>query len=381
MKLSKMSQAIEPSLTRKLFNLAHTIDDVIDLTLGDPDFDPASHIKESAIKSIQEGHTHYSANAGLKELRKVYAGFINEEYDTNYNPDENIVVTVGGMEALFLSLAAIVDAGDEVIILGPYYVNYYQMTRMLGGVPVVVDGLSSPDRVVNDIASHITERTVAVILNSPGNPSGRLVAPAVVDAVAQLSIEHDFRVISDEVYRSLIFEGENYSILRHKECADRVVLVDSVSKRYSMTGYRLGFAVADKTLVAAMTKMQENVAACAPLPSQYAAIEAYSSKQSTEICDAFRARRDAICDGLSVSRLICFDRPVATFYLFIDISGTGMKSEEFCYALLSEKHVAVVPGKAYGNHYDNYVRIAFTQDIPVLQEAARRIVDFVEALR
>ena len=319
MKLSQMACSIEPSLTRRLFNMAHEYGDTIDLTLGDPDFSPASFIQDAAVDAVRQGHTHYSANAGLAELRKTYSNFINREYGTSYNPESDIIVTVGGMEALFLSLATIVDPGDEVVILGPYYVNYYQMTRMLGGIPVVVDSLSDPNKVALDLEAAISDKTVAAIINSPCNPSGRIIDQKIVDAVARLSLEHDFYVISDEVYRSLVYEGENTSIIRNSKCRDRSILIDSMSKRYSMTGYRLGFAVSSPVLIAAMTKMQENVAACAPLPSQYAAIAAYSGKQDDSIREAFRKRRDVICDALSKSSRNSYKQHDDTIYLFVEI--------------------------------------------------------------
>lgn len=380
MRLSEMVLSIEPSLTRKLFNMAKNYSDVIDLTLGDPDFSPSENIKKAAIAAILAGNTHYSANAGLPELRKKYVEFVNSEYGSSYS-EENVLVSVGGMEALFLTLASIVNKGDEVIIFGPYYVNYFQMTKMLGGVPVVVNALADSKLVIEELKCKVSERTTAIIINSPCNPTGRIVDQSIVDAVASLSMEHDFYVISDEVYSSLVYEGVNTSIIRYPECRDRSILIDSVSKRFSMTGYRLGFAVADAGLIAAMTKMQENVAACAPLPSQYAAIEAYSSQQTTKIRDAFKKRRDSLCSVLSKTEKLSFEYPSATFYLFVDISHTGFHSEEFCYKLLEEKHVAVVPGKAYGGSYDSFVRIAFTQDVSILVEAASRIVEFVEACR
>ena len=378
MKLSQMANSIEPSLTRKLFNMASNYNDVINLTLGDPDLMPDEKIRKAAIDSIQNGLTHYSANAGLKDLRQVYASFLEKEFNKRFYP-ENIIVTVGGMEALYLSLSAIIDKDDEVIILGPYYVNYYQMVKMLGGKPVVVDSYKkTPAEVADDISNSVTKKTVAIIINSPCNPTGEIIDRIILKKILLLSSLNDFYVISDEVYRSLIFEGHNNSILDYEESGNNIIFIDSISKRFSMTGYRLGFVVANNNLISAMTKMQENIAACAPLPAQYAAIEAYSTEQNDFIVQTFKKRRDVFCSELAKTSKLHFKLPSATFYLFVDISSTGIKSEDFAYKLLECKHVAVVPGKAYGEEYDEYIRIAFTLDEKILVEAAKKIISFVE---
>ncbi len=382
MKESKMSKAVTPSLTRKLFNMALDIgDDVINLTLGDPDILPPREVREAGCEAIMSGKTRYSANAGLLELRKIYGSFFLEQYGIEINPLENIIVTVGGMEALFLSLSSMIDYNDEVIVLSPYYVNYYQMIHMCGGKAVVINRMGkSSDSLIREINNNITERTIAIIVNSPCNPVGDIVCKEVIDGISTIAYEKNLFIISDEVYSSLIFDGKKHdSIISRRGMLERTIVIDSCSKRFAMTGWRVGFAVGHKDIISRLIKMQENVAACAPLPSQYAAIKAYSGDVDYKyIQKEYERRRNIVYDALTKIRNINPIKPEATFYCFVDISRTGLKCEDFAYRLLKQKHVAVVPGKAYGEEYDDYVRIAFTLKEELLNEAMKRIKDFCE---
>lgn len=380
MKTSKMAEAITPSLTRKLFNMALEIgNDVINLTLGDPDILPPEQIRMAACDAIMAGKTRYSANAGLDTVRKSYASFFENQYGLAVEPTKNVIATVGGMEALFLSLAAIVDSGDEVIILGPYYVNYFQMIKMCGGIPVVIDRLGKTDEeIAEKILLSISKRTIAIIINSPCNPVGDILSANLLDSISKIASENNLKVISDEVYNSLVYDGKiAESIITREGMKDRTIIIDSCSKRFAMTGWRIGFAVGPKEIIDNMTKMQENVVACAPLPSQYAAIKAYSGGfDYSYIQKEYQRRRDIVVKAInSIPALSCI-RPEATFYCFVDITRTGLNSEEFAYALLEKKHVAVVPGLAYGESYSHYVRIAFTLKDELLVEAMNRIKDF-----
>ena len=385
MKESKMSSAVMPSLTRKLFNMALDIgDDVINLTLGDPDVLPPEEIRKAACDAIMAGKTRYSANAGLLAAREAYAAFYEEQYGLRANPSENILITVGGMEGLFLSLASLLDDGDEVIVLGPYYVNYFQMIQMCGGKVVVIDRLTkSDDELLDEIFASITDNTVAVMVNSPCNPVGDILSCRVIDGIAKIAKEKNLLVISDEVYSSLVFDGAKVeSVLSRPGMANRTILIDSCSKRFAMTGWRVGFAVAPKDIISRMTKMQENVAACAPLPSQYAAIKAYSGDYDySYIQKEYEQRRNlvyhSLCEIIGLKPI----KPEATFYCFVDISETGLDSEEFAYKLLERKHVAVVPGKAYGEQYGNYIRVAFTLENVLLERAMSRLNEFCKELK
>ena len=284
MKVSQKASVIEPSLTRDLFNRALKLGDVINLTLGDPDLPPPQSVRNAACDAIQKCKTRYSANAGLLELRQVIAESFTKEYGLPCNPAEEVVVTIGGMEALYLALSSSIDPGDEVIISAPYYVNYVQMVRMNGGVPVIIETNESNGFAVDPVAieSYLTDKTAAIIVNTPCNPTGAMLPRSVLSEIARVAREKDLLVISDEVYKSLVYDGgEHCSILSIPGMRERTILVDSLSKKFAMTGWRLGWAVGPRELVAAMTKMQENVAACAPLPSQYGAIEAL--KDDTDI--------------------------------------------------------------------------------------------------
>ncbi len=384
MKISQKVSVIEPSLTRDLFNRALKLGDVINLTLGDPDLSPPQSVRDAACDAIQKGKTRYSANAGLLELRQVIAESFTKEYGLPCNPGEEVVVTIGGMEALYLALSSLIDPGDEVIIFAPYYVNYVQMVRMNGGVPIIIETNESKGFSVDpaNLESYLSDKTVAIIINTPCNPTGAMLPRSVLAEIARVAKERDLLVISDEVYKSLVYDGEDHcSVLSFPGMRDRTILVDSLSKKFAMTGWRLGWAVGPKELVAAMTKMQENVAACAPLPSQYGAIEAL--KDDTDVAyirNTFVRRRDLIFQKINECPRLSALKPAATFYIFVNIRETGLKSLDFALKLLESQHVAVVPGVTYGKAYDDYVRIAFTHDVSVLSEACERIRRFVGAL-
>ncbi len=383
--VSKIADSIEPSLIRNLFNKAKEFDDVIDFTLGDPDLHPHQQIKDAACQAIQLGKTRYSQNAGLLELRQTIHKYYIKKEGFSYDPVSEIMVSVGAMEGLYLALLSLLDDGDEVIIPAPYYVNYVQMVQMCHAVPVVIDNPEADELSfkVEDIEKAITPKTKLIIINTPSNPSGRLIPQDKIQAIAALAKKHDLVVIADEVYKCLIYDSAPFkSIVAIDGMRERTLIVNSLSKEFSMTGYRIGYVLGPQEVIAAMTKLQENVAACAPLPSQYAAIEALSGNNdySANIVDVFTKRRNVLYEGLSkVERLHC-NLPEATFYMMVDISRLGMNSIEFAYALLEGVHVAVVPGVAYGKSCDRYVRIAFTIDVEKIKEGVRRIASFVNNL-
>lgn len=385
MKQSRCAQSVTPSLTRKLFNMAQEIgDDVINLTLGDPDLLPPEEIRKAACEAIMAGRTRYSANAGLKMTREAFASFFKREYSVSIDPSKNVISTVGGMEALYLSISALVDAGDEVIILEPYYVNYHQMLNMCGGVAVPVDRYGKSDEeLVKLIRNAITNRTIGIVLNSPCNPTGDILSGKVLDEIAKLACANDLFVISDEVYSSLVYDGKKCeSIYTRAGMAERTIVIDSCSKRFAMTGWRMGFAAGPEDVIANMTKMQENIAACAPVPAQYAAIKAYKEDfDYSYIQKEYQKRKDLLVTALKDIPKLHFREPEATFYCFVDVSETGLDAEQFAYQLLEKQHVAVVPGIAYGEHYANYIRIAFTLEHKKLTEAMCRIKIFCEGLK
>ena len=380
--LSTMAEGIKPSLTRTLFNMAKAYDDVIDFTLGDPDVPTHQKIKDAGCKAIQDSKTRYSQNAGLLQLREVISDYYIRKEGFEYNPVSEIMVTVGAMEGLYLALLSLTNPGDEYIIPAPYYVNYGQMVHMCGGVPVIVDKPAEEPLSfrVEDIEAAINPKTKAIIINTPSNPSGKIIPWNKIEKLAELAKKHDLYVISDEVYKCLIY-GENKfkSIVSIEGMRERTILTNSLSKEFCMTGWRIGYVLANKEIVANMTKLQENICACAPLPSQYAAIEALRSKEdySANMKSIFSERRDALVSGINSIKGLSCTPPDATFYLMVDISKTGLKSFDFACKLLESVHVAVVPGVTYGQSCDNYVRIAFTKNVDVIKQGVERIATFM----
>lgn len=382
--ISKVASRIEPSLTRKLFNKAKEYDDVIDFTLGDPDVPTPNGIKEAGCKAIMDGKTRYSQNAGLKELRDTIHSYYLQKEGLDYCADNEMIVTVGAMEGLYLALLAILDDGDEVLIPAPYYVNYRQMVGMCHATPVIVEDEKDGSLCgIQAIKAAITSKTKAIILNTPCNPTGRVMPMSLIEEIAKLAVEHNLVVIADEVYKCLIYGDEKFRSIVHIDgMRERTILVNSLSKEFCMTGWRLGYVLAPQEVVASMIKLQENICACAPLPSQYAAIEALQidKKYSSEMVSVFGKRKEAIVEELQKINGITFIEPEATFYILVDISKTGLRSEQFAYALLDAVHVAVVPGVTYGKMCDRYVRIAFTLKEAKIREGIRRMKTFVDNL-
>lgn len=384
-RVSRISEKVQPSLTRMLFNMAKEYDDVIDFTLGDPDIQPHQAIKDAGCMAIQQGKTRYSQNAGLLELRETISEYYQRNEGFYYDPLSEIIVSVGAMEGIYLTLLSLLDPDDEVIIPAPYYVNYVQMVAMCHAKAIVIDNPDAEELSFNikDIESAISDKTRAIIINTPSNPSGKVIPEEKIAALATLAKKHDLIIISDEVYKSLIYENRKFkSIVSIEGMRERTILINSLSKEFCMTGWRIGYVLAPKDLVGVMTKLQENVCACAPLPSQYAAIEALSGKDhySKEMVDIFTRRRNILVEGINrIPKLSC-QAPEATFYLMVNIAQTGMHSEEFAIALLKSQHVAVVPGITYGKNCDNYIRMAFTLDEAKIKEGITRISTFIKSL-
>ena len=384
-KTSIIANSIKKSMVRSLYDEAKELDDVIDFTLGDPDVQPHQVIKDAASEAIQSGKTRYSQNAGLLDLRQTISKYYQRKEGFSYDPVSEVMVTVGAMEGLYLALISMLNPGDEVIIPAPYYVNYTQMVRMCHAVPVIVDNPEETDLTfdVADIKKAITPKTRAIMINTPSNPSGRIIPKDKIAAIAEMAKKYDLVVISDEVYKCLIYDNVPFkSIVAIDGMRERTILINSLSKEFCMTGYRIGYVLAPEEIIAAMTKLQENVCACAPLPSQYAAIKALSGDEdySKNMVNIFTERRNALFEGLSKIEKFSVKAPEATFYMMVDISKTGMDSIDFCYALLRGAHVAAVPGVTYGQCCNHYIRIAFTLDIEKIKEGVRRITEFVNSL-
>ena len=382
---SDIANGIQTSFTRQLFNMAKEYDDVIDFTLGDPDVQTHAAIKAAACRAIEQGKTRYSQNAGLLELRQTIAKYYNRKEQLAYRPEDEIMVTVGAMEGLYLCLLAMLNPDDEVIIPAPYYVNYTQMVAMCHAKPVIVDNPEVTDLTyrLEDIERAITPRTRAIMINTPSNPTGRVLSQEMLAGIAEIAKKHDLVVIADEVYKCLIYDKLPWKSIAHIDgMRERTILVNSLSKEFCMTGYRIGYVLGPSEIITAMTKLQENVAACAPLPSQYAAIEALGSTEdySKDMVRIFTERKECIVEGISAIDGLTCREPDATFYLMVDISSTGMNSVDFAIALLKAQHVAVVPGITYGKCCDHYIRVAFTRELDYIREGVKRINAFMKSL-
>lgn len=385
MRISDMAQRIHPSLTRKLFDMAKKYNNVVDFTLGDPDYETPDYVKEAAYDAIRAGKTKYAANAGIIELREVVSKRIEKETGIKYDPQTEIQITVGAMEGLFLTLCCLVNPGDEVIIPAPYWVNYRHMTEILNGKPVLVDAYEEDGFVVkaDAIAKAVTDKTVAIIINSPNNPTGAVYDRETIEQIGKLAIEKDIVVIWDECYKSILYDGAKFvSILDVPGMKDHAVVINSCSKRFSMTGWRVGYLAGPAELVTNMPKLQENIAACVTVPSQYAAMKALGGDDTVpnQMRAGFESRRNVLIEGINNIEKLSVRSPKGTFYAMVNIKKTGMKSEEFAYALLEKEQVAVVPGITYGDACEGYVRLAFTMNEEKIKEGVKRIKRFVDSL-
>ena len=381
-KTSIVADSVHLSLVRSLFNEAKKYDDVIDFTLGDPDVQTHQAIKDAACQAIQEGKTRYSQNAGLLDLRQTISRYYERKEGFKYDPMTEVMVTVGAMEGLYLALISMLNPGDEVIIPAPYYVNYTQMVRMCHAVPVIID---NPERTdlsfdVADIEKAITPKTRAIMINTPSNPSGRIIPQEKILGIAELAKKHDLVVISDEVYKCLIYDNQPFrSIVAIEGMRERTVIVDGFSKAFAMTGWRLGFLAAPKPITEQMLKLHQYAIMSSPTVSQYAAITALRqcSADIVKMRDEYNMRRRYLVDAFNRMGLECFT-PKGAFYVFPSIKSTGLTSEEFCEKLILEKRVAVVPGNAFGDCGEGYIRVSYAYSIAHLKEAIKRIGEFLE---
>ncbi len=375
---------IKPSGIRRFFDIAAEMDDVISLGVGEPDFDTPWSIRETAIYTLEQGKTVYTANAGLKELRQEISKYVYRKYHLTYDPIHQILVTVGGSEAIDLALRAMIVPGDEVLIPEPSYVSYIPCVIMAGGVPVNIPLTSenSFKLMAEDIEKHITDKTKAIVFPFPNNPTGSIMTLEDLQPVAEVIRKHDLFVISDEIYAELSYgDKPHVSIASLPDMAERTLVINGFSKAFSMTGWRLGYAMGPEELVRQMIKIHQFAIMCAPTTSQYAAVEALRN------CDAkvdamrreYNRRRRYVLSRLQAMGLTCFE-PEGAFYVFPSIQSLHMTSEEFCSSLLYDQKVAVVPGDAFGEHGEGFVRISYAYSMEELKTALDRIEKFVQGL-
>ena len=381
MELSNLTRVIAPTLSRQLFMMAKQYDDVIDFTLGDPDVPTPKAICDATYNAAINGKTHYAPNAGLPALREAIAKQVRKESGIDYTAN-NVAVTIGATEAVYLSFMACINPGDEVIILAPYWVQYENIVKLLGGTPVIIDTFKEdfePD--LNAIHMAINDHTKAIVVNSPNNPSGYVYKDAFLKDLAEMASANHIFIFDDEAYRSLVYDGEYPSIAKYCGKED-IVIINSFSKEFAMTGWRVGYVVAEENFINTVVKFQQNIAVCVSTPIQYDAIEAITNKDKYAggIKDVFQKRRDVLTRELSKIDKLKFKAPAGTFYAFIDISSTGIDSKSFCFSLLEKQHVAVIPGVAFGEAFDNYIRLAFTLDEKGIVEGIGRINLFISSL-
>lgn len=382
--ISHRMQAVPPSGIRKFFDLLSTIEDVISLGVGEPDYITPAPISRAAIESIEQGHTHYTSNYGLLELREKLAAHLERLYGVRYDPRTEIVITSGSSEAFDIALRALLDPGDEVLCADPCYVAYLPATLMAGGnfVPVPTYAANDFRLLAADVEAAITPRTKAILLGYPSNPTGATMGREDLAAIAEVARKHDLAVISDELYDRMTYVGQHTCFASLPGMGERTVLLGGFSKTYAMTGWRLGWVAAPAPLAEAVMKVHQYVMMSAPTASQYAAVAALDHGESfvNEMVAEYDRRRRLIVEGFRAIGLPTFE-PKGAFYAFPDVSVTGMDSVTFSERLLAEERVAVVPGSAFGRHGEGYVRACYASGYEQIERALERIGRFVQRNR
>ncbi|RBP91229.1 aminotransferase [Cytobacillus firmus] len=379
--LSKTVEELKPSGIRRFFDLAAGMEGVISLGVGEPDFITPWSVREAAILSLEQGYTSYTANAGLLELREEIAGYMEKSFGVSYSPRSEITVTVGASQALDIALRAILDPGDEVIVIEPSFVSYVPLVSLAGGMPVQVQTLKENGFKIlpEQLENVITDRTKAIILCSPNNPTGTMLSGSELEAVAQIAERYDLLVLSDEIYAELAYDGEYTSFAAISGMKKRTILISGFSKGFAMTGWRLGFVCAPEAISQAMLKIHQYAMMCAPTMAQFAALEALKTGRSDveDMKKSYRRRRNYFVQSLNELGLTCHV-PGGAFYAFPSIKSTGLSSEEFAEKLLLEEKVAVVPGNIFGESGEGHVRCSYATSMELLQEAIKRISHFLK---
>ena len=382
--LSKMVETIKPSGIRKFFDIVSEMKDAISLGVGEPDFDTPWHIRDEGIYALSKGKTFYTSNAGLKELREEICNYLKRTQNIQYNPLKEVIVTVGGSEAIDIGLRAIINAGDEVIIPQPAYVSYEPCTILAGAKPVIINLKAENEfrLTAEELENAITDKTKVLILPFPNNPTGAIMERDDLEKIAEVIKKHDIYVMSDEIYSELTYKGEHVSIASIEGMQERTILINGFSKAYAMTGWRLGYACGPESIIKQMTKIHQFAIMCAPTTSQYAAVEALKNGEADVkmMRQAYNQRRRFLLNAFKEMNLECFE-PFGAFYVFPCIKEFGMTSEEFATKFLEEEKVAAVPGNAFGESGEGYLRISYAYSLDNLKIAMERFKRFVEKLR
>jgi hypothetical protein len=381
--LSKKVLGIKPSGIRKFFDIVNTLEGAISLGVGEPDFDTPYFIREEGIYSLEKGKTFYTSNSGLAELRTEISNYLKRKLDVVYNPNKEVIVTVGGSEGIDIALRAMVDPDDEVLIPQPSYVSYEPCAILAGAKPVIIELKEDNGFKLTkeQLLEKITDKTKVLILPFPNNPTGSIMTLEELKPIAKVCIEKDIYVISDEIYCELTYKGKHASIVQIEGMRDRTILINGFSKSYAMTGWRLGYACGAELIISQMTKIHQFAIMCAPTTSQYAAVLALreGDEEVARMRESYNQRRRLLLARLNEMGMTCFE-PEGAFYVFPCIKKFGMSSDEFATKLLMQEKVAVVPGTAFGECGEGFLRISYAYSLKQLREALERIERFVKSL-
>ena len=381
---SKLVSQISPSGIRKYFDLIASMEGVITLGVGEPDFATPWHIREAAIYSLEKGDTMYTSNLGMPELRQELSRYLKDTYNLEYDPNTELLITVGVSEGLDLAMRAILNPGDEVIMPDPHYVSYDACVILAGGTPIKVPTNQKNNFEIGaaDIEARITDKTKAILIGYPANPTGAVVSREKLAQIAEVARRHNLLVISDEIYAKLVYGVEHNCFATLPEMKEHTIFLGGFSKAYAMTGWRVGYAAANREVIAAMTKIHQYTMLCASIMGQVAAIEALRAGEDSvdEMVEEYNRRRLVIVKGLNDIGLPCFE-PRGAFYAFPSIKGTSMSSDEFTERLLIEEKVAVVPGSAFGQCGEGYIRCCYATSLANIEEALSRMKRFVDKHR
>lgn len=382
--LSKTVVNIKPSGIRKFFDIAAEMDDVISLGVGEPDFDTPWHIREEGIYSLEKGRTFYTSNSGLIELRNEIKNYLQRTQGISYDPRKEMIITVGGSEGIDIGLRAMIDPGDEVIIPQPSYVSYEPCAVLAGAKPVIIELKEENEfrLTAEELKAAITPRTKVLIMPFPNNPTGAIMEKSDLEAIVPLIIENDIYVISDEIYAELTYKDSHVSIATFPGMRERTILINGFSKAYAMTGWRLGYACGPENIISQMVKIHQFAIMCAPTTSQYAAVDALKNgdEDVAMMRDSYNQRRRFLLNAFKEMGLECFE-PFGAFYVFPCVKEFGLSSDDFAMKLLEEEKLAVVPGSAFGECGDGFIRISYAYSIEKLKMAMEKLSAFIGRLR
>lgn len=381
--LSSVVKDIKPSGIRKFFDIAATMENVISLGVGEPDFVTPWHIRDAGVMSLEQGHTHYTSNSGITELRQEVCNYMERRFNLSYG-ENDVLITVGGSEAIDLCFRALLAPGDEVIIPEPSFVCYTPCTQLAGGtpVPVVTEEKDGFVLTAENLKNAITPKTKVLVVPYPNNPTGAIMTKEQLEEIAKVLEGTDIMVLSDEIYAELTYDAKHFSIANIPSMKERTIIVGGFSKCYAMTGWRLGFAIGNEKIISAMRKIHQFAIMSAPTVSQYAAIEALKNGDwdIAQMRAQYDERRKYLIERLNRIGLNCFEAKGA-FYVFPCIKSTGLTSDEFCNRLLKEKHVAVIPGNAFGDSGEGFIRISYAYSLTKIEKALDRIEEFIKELK